>query len=290
MTIEHNDGLTAEERAALLEDDGGSEAQSTQDADEGAGGDDGQSSQSAEDPGKTGDAAAEPAANAEPATADAAAAAAAEPAAEAKQESAPILVAPVPENVEAQLAEIATKKTELFQQFDDGDLTAKEYQIQLDALGKQERQIELQQERAELAAQMEQQRLENEWKATYTAFLNNNSAYRDNPRLYRALDAEVRELAAKPETVNWSGQKFLEEAHKNLKQAFGFQDGKPDQRRVAPNLDLPPNLAKVPAADVEDTNGGRFAVLDRMASTDPLGYEEALNKMSAAERDAYMAS
>jgi hypothetical protein len=49
-------------------------------------------------------------------------------------------------------------------------------------------------------------------------------------------------------------------------------------------------LAKVPAADVEDTNGGRFAVLDRMASTDPLGYEEALNKMSAAERDAYMAS
>ena len=46
----------------------------------------------------------------------------------------------------------------------------------------------------------------------------------------------------------------------------------------------------MPAADVEDTSGNRFAVLDRMSNTDPLGFEEALSKMSQADRDAYLAS
>ena len=46
----------------------------------------------------------------------------------------------------------------------------------------------------------------------------------------------------------------------------------------------------MPSAEIESTTGGKYAVLDRLASTDPLGYEAALERMSEAERNAYLAS
>ena len=207
---------------------------------------------------------------------------------ETPQQAQPILVANSPADADARLQEISTKKDELLTQFDDGDITAREYQKQLDDLSRQERKIEFEQHEAQLAQKMEQQRLQNDWTATCNAFIERNAIYKDNPRLYKALDEEVRELAGKPETANWTGQRFLDEAHKNLKAAFGFKDA----AAPAPTAsrELPPNLAKVPAAEVEDTNGGRFAVLDRMATSDPMGYEETLSKMSQSERDAYLAS
>lgn len=283
MSREIDDGLTDEERAALTEDVGTEDATNT-DAEDGAGGDDGESGQSAEDTPEAGSAAETPAAAA---TTDAVAAAPVE----ASAQPAPLLVAQVPADVDAKLAEISEQKNALLDQFDSGDITAKEYQQQLDALAKSERQIERQQDRAELAASMEEQRLKNEWDRTCNEFLAGNAVYKDNPRLYKALDAEVRELANKPDTANWSGPKILAEAHKNLKEAFGFQDGtKPPPKEIKPARELPPNLAKVPAADVESTSGNRYAVLDRLANSDPIAYEETLNKMSASERDAYLQS
>lgn len=291
MANDIDDGLTDEERAALAEDGGESEG-STPPADDD-------------------NADAEAAAAAAKQAADAAAAKAAEEAAAAdagkkdvptetpaieaeatKQQ--PILVAPALEDADARLAEIATKKDALLTQFDDGDITAREYQKQLDALAKEERQIEFQQHEANLASKLEQQRLQNEWTSTCNSFVESHPIYKNNDRLYRTLDAEVRELAAKPETASWSGQRFLDEAHKNLKTAFGFSEptdqGKADKAKYDPAASLPPNLARVPAADIESTSGGKYAVLDRLASTDPLGYEAALEKMSEAERNAYLAS
>lgn len=283
---ELDDGLTDEERAALS-DDG-----DIVNADPGTGEADGQDTERAAEAAAT---AAEPDADAGAAagaTDPAADPADEEPAPEAKQQPAPILVAPPAEDAEAKLNEIASKKDAILEQFDNGDITAREYQKELDALAKQERQIERMQDRAELAASMEQQRLQNDWISTCNAFVDSNPIYKDNPRLYKALDAEVRELASKPESANWSGQKFLDEAHKNLAQAFNLPASKATTPKTPQTTrkDLPPNLAKVPAANLEDTSGGRFAVLDRMANTDPLGYEEALARMPAAERDAYLAS
>lgn len=286
-----DDGLTDEERAAL-QDDGdlatADDASTKVDTEQAA-------EQAATEDDKAAEAAAADAADAAKVAADAAAAEANDKTVTETQtqQPAPILVAQPMEDAAAKLAEIDTKKDALLTQFDDGDITAKEYQKQLDALAKEERAIERAQDRAELAAQMEQQRLQNDWTQTCNSFVDSHPVYKDNPRLYKALDAEVRELATKPDTANWSGQKFLDEAHKALKTAFGFQEAdapaasKEQQRQ---QRELPPNLAKVPAANVEDTNGGRFAVLDRLANTDPMGYEETLSKMSQSERDAYLAS
>lgn len=282
---ELDDGLTDEERAALS-DDG-----DIVNADPGTGeADDKDTERAAEAAATAAEPGADAGAAAEAAATDPAATTTEEPAPETKQQPAPILVAPPPEDAAAKLTEIGEKKDSLLDQFDNGDITAKEYQKQLDALAKEERAIERAQDRAELAASMEQQRLQNDWISTCNAFVDSNPIYKDNPRLYKALDAEVRELASKPETANWSGQRFLDEAHKNLSEAFNLPASKTTAPKAPARKDLPPNLAKVPAANVEDTSGGRFAVLDRMANTDPIGYEDALARMPAAERDAYLAS
>lgn len=265
--IDIDDGLTDEERAALSEDDG--------------------------TPAEPQDAPDEvPAVITEDVNTPPADQGPAEEPVEASPQPAPILVAPALEDAAAKLAAIETQKESLLTQFDDGDITAREYQKQLDTLAKEERAIERAQDRAELASQIEQQRLQNEWTQTCNTFVETHAVYKDNPRLYKALDAEVRDLATRPDTANWSGQKFLEEAHKALKSAFGFAEPEAKAAKLAynPAANLPPNLSKVPAAEVESTSGGRFAVLDRLASSDPIAYEESLAKMSQSERDAYLAS
>lgn len=288
MTVKDNDiddGLTDEERLALSdgEDESNEGAEEPTAGDEGTDPDD-EAAAEAFDAKAADDAAIA-------ATAAKADAAEAEDEPEAQQKQTPILVAPPPEDAAAKLTQIAEQKEALLTQFDDGDITMREYQKAMEEISKTERAIERAQDRADLAAQMERQRLQNDWDSTCNAFVEANAIYKDNPRLYKALDAEVRELAADPKTADWTGQRFLDEAHKNLKQAFGLPDAQQSDRPVKrAHRELPPNLAKVPAADVQDTNGGRFAVLDRMATTDPVGYEEALAKMPAAERDAYMAA
>jgi len=286
-----DDGLTDEERAALEDDEGGS-SEATDDLETQAGDD----AKDADEQREEEAAAAADADDAKQAAEAAATEAKSDEAEQAakppSQQQAPILVAQAPEDAEAKLTEISTKKDELIERFDNGDITAREYQKELDALNKQERTIEADMREAQLAQKMETQRLQNEWNATCNAFIEANPVYKDNQRLYRALDAEVRELATKPETANWSGQKFLEEAHKALAKDFNLPaSGKATpQTPTAPRRDLPPNLAKVPSAEVQDTSGGKYAVLDRMATSDPLSYEEALARMSEAERNAYLAS
>lgn len=283
---EIDDGLTEEERAALVDEEGDTEVVADPKAND--------AEAAAEAAAGAEDKAAEDAAAAATAAAAAAEPAGAEPAdepVEATQQSAPILVAPPPEDAAAKLAEIETQKDALLNQFDDGDITMREYQQKIADLDKSVRAIERAQDRAELAAQMDQQRLQNEWNKTCETFVDSHPVYKDMPWAYKELDAKVRDLASQPDTAQWSGQKFLDEAHKALAAKYKFPeaaaaDKTGDKQRQ--QRELPPNLAKVPAANVEDTNGGRFAVLDRMANSDPVGYEETLAKMSETERNAYL--
>lgn len=284
---EIDDGLTEEERAALADDDGGDTTASTTDGDAEA---EAAAAQGADNE-QTQEAAT---AAAEQSKADdTATTAEGEP--EAQSQQAPILVASPVEEANARLVDIQSEKNILLDKFDNGDITAREYQTQVDALAKEERKLEFQIHEAELAGKLENQRLQNEWVSTCDKFMDDNPIYKENARLWKALDTEVRELANDPKTANWSGQKFLDEAHKNLTAAFNLPQAKSagkdtSKKQADAKRELPPNLSKVPSAEIEDTSGGRFAVLDRLANTDPIAYEEALNKMPQAERDAYLAS
>ncbi len=287
-----DDGLTDEERAALAEEDGTDDpVDELKDDDEAE-----ESKESDNDEGKEGnDGNADGAGNPEPDATAKDAGAAESDESPASIPSQPLLVADAPEDADTKLKDITTKKEELITQFDDGDITAKEYQQQLDALTKQEREIELALHKAEIAAEMKKQAQYNEWIGTVNAFLDTNKVYRDNPRLYRALDQEVKDVAATAEAASWTGSQILKKAHENLAEAFGFgketaPEPKANGKTSIPKPDLPPNLSKVPAADNNDMSGGKYAALDRLAQSNPIAYEEALAKMPDSERESYLAS
>lgn len=291
MATEIDDGLTDEERAALEDDDTVEEGE----GDESTDGDEGEGEGA-----DTGDAdAGDDAGDADAAAADDAGAEAAEsnteqPAGQ-QTESAPILVAQAPADADEKLSAIATAKEELLTKFDDGDITAREYQLELDKLSKQEREIEWGLEKAKLAGEIEQQRQANEWKATVDGFIAENSRYnpQTSPRMYQMLDMEVRAVATSDEFKNRSdaaaGRAILQRAHENLAKELGFEIAKPagKQKQAAPKPNLPPSLHSAPAADVNDTKGGKFAVLDRLSGVE---LEAALAKMSESEVNAYMNS
>lgn len=302
--------LTEDERAALLidDDDGAPAAEHTDTPDDDEQDDDETTNQTdagAAGKEQPGDAAGAPAAAGDDGAAaagrddgDAAEAAASDEQGGTQVQTAPVLVAQVPADLDAKLADIATKKEALITAFDDGDITAKEYQVQLDAIGKEERKIERDVDKAQLAAEMDQQRQQNDWVATVNNFIANTD-YSSNPRLNRALDMEVRDVAVSEEGKTMNGLQILQRAHANLvdaglvKAASGAAPAAAPAKTVAPKVakpNLPPNLAHVPAAATEDTSDGRFSNLDRMASSDPLAYEAQLAKLSESDRAAYLAA
>jgi hypothetical protein len=285
---EIDDGLTEAERAALAEEDDvdldlelDPEAQDPEGTDDENGSED-----------KQGDDAGESGKGDEPNPADGEDAG--KTGAEEEQQPAPIHPATPQEDFQAKLDVIQAQKQGLIDQFDNGDITAKEYQNSLDALAREERAIERAQDRAEYEIENKKKEDLNAWASMCASFLEENDIYKTNPRLYKAFDAEVRDLANDPKTAGWSGQKFLQEAHKNIKEAFNIPDKEGADSKTTktprPRPELPPNLAKVPAADFQDVKGGRFAGLDRLATSDPIAYEEALDKMTPADRDAYLAA
>lgn len=207
---------------------------------------------------------------------------------------APVLVAEAPADADAKLGDIAKQKDELVTKFDDGDITSKEYQSQLDALNKQERDIERQVDKAQIAAEMQEQQRKNEWIAEANRFAEENG-YSTSPRLYKMLDMEVRDVATSEEGKTMTGTQILAKAHANLV-ADGIAKAKPAPAATAPTATaapvpkpaLPPNLAKIPAAAATEAGEGRFVALDRLQTSNPLAYEEAIAKLSPAELDAYM--
>jgi hypothetical protein len=204
----------------------------------------------------------------------------------------PLLAADAPEDAAEQLEAIAKQKEELVQKFDDGELTAKEYQLELDKLAKQEREIEQAQFKAKLAQEMAEQQQRNAWLATVNQFLSEHAEYRQYPLRYKALDLAVRELAAQEENQGLSGREILEKAHEQIVEQFGLAraEEKPEGKKRRKPIEAPPTLANVPAASATETEDGRWAKLDRLMETDPERYERELAKLSDADRDAYLAA
>lgn len=211
---------------------------------------------------------------------------------------APILTADGPDDADERLAEIASEKEKLIERFDDGELTAKEYQIELDKLAKQEREIEQAVFKANIAREMAEQQARNEWMATVNRFLDAHPAYRSSKLMYQTLDAAVRELAAQPENEKLTGDEILSRAHSRIMEEFGLKEenpakggGKPaGTKREKQRIDVPPTLAKVPASDMTEMEHGRWAKLDRLMETDPERYEAELAKLTDADREAYLMS
>lgn len=207
---------------------------------------------------------------------------------------APLLVAEAPADADAKLAAIGEKKNTLIAQFEDGDITAKEYQTELDKLAKEERTIERAVDKAQIAAEMTQQQETNAWLAQAQDFVTNkHPEYSKSQVRHMALDNFVKEIGRNPANASMTGAQILAEAHKRVVEDLGEAPAKKAAADAGKPLkgsqaEPPKTLAKVPAAQGNDVDDGRWALLDRLASTDPEALEEKLMKLSEADRDAYL--
>lgn len=290
--------LTEAERAALTDPDAGgdgsdgNENDNEQESGDAEGNADGAGAGN-DDAGADGaEGAAAPVADAGAADADAGEQGAAPSAA---AQPAPILVVEAPADAEEQLAEVASKKADLDTQFDDGDITTAEYRKQMDALNKQEREIEFAQREAALAAKMEQQRQQNEWNSQCQSFLDKHKEYLGdaNAERFGKLNEMVIALANMPSNRGITGPELLAKAHKIVSLEYGdaapvpAAEPKPKAAAKSVEKNVPPSLHAVPAAEPSDASGGKWAALDRL---NPDQLEDALMKLSSSDRAAYLAA
>lgn len=217
------------------------------------------------------------------------------------RQPAPLYVADAPEGAQERLTAIATEKDALVQQFDEGDITAREYQSKVDALNKEERGLERKLDQYEIAQRMAEQQQVNEREATIDGFMTEVGINRDatDPR-FVALNQSVMNVAADPAMANASVREIMEKAYDVLAElgmlkARGAAPAAQQQRQPEPPkkpvkkpLNAPPTLASIPAADATDTSdGNRFAHLARIKDPDAL--ERAFNALSPADQEAYLA-
>lgn len=213
-----------------------------------------------------------------------------EPEVEPEKVAKPTPQAPVtqlPSDYDEQVKAIADKKTEVFDKFENGDLSAAEYHKQLDALSKDERKLERIKERAEYD---EQQAAHNWVNVTVSSFLNQHPQYQGNQGLLNALDMEVRALQS--QSGNMFDPSHLANAHERVKDQFApmFVSA---TKAPAKEPRTAPSLANTPASDIDEPSAGEFDYLDRLAASDPIRYEDELLKLqssSPSKYDQYMAS
>lgn len=206
----------------------------------------------------------------------------------------PLLVAQAPDGATERLTAIVDEKKALSVQFDDGDLTASELNAALDVLNKEERTLERQIDRAEIARDLENQRITNERTLEINTFLREANIPNDPSNLrFKTLNQAVIEVANDPANAALGATAIMQKAH-DLCVTEGVlppkKAGTPAPKAAAPApkaLAAPPTLATLPAADVSLTEENRFAHLNRMGAD---AREAAFAKMSEADQNAYLSA
>lgn len=210
------------------------------------------------------------------------------------------------EELKAKYDDIQNRVKALADKFEEGELTTNEYNTQLQALFDERGELKWLERKDELNRESVEQQIERQWQADVKAFAERHPEIYASEEDFKALDILVRSITkAKAEQGLRYGEADLERAYRiwadergiappkpanedpkqEQEQAAQQQQQQPKQQQKA--LDIPPTLAKVPAAAPEDTDDGKFAALDRMADSDPQKYQETIARMSAEEYDAY---
>ncbi|NTA36721.1 hypothetical protein [Agrobacterium salinitolerans] len=195
----------------------------------------------------------------------------------------------VPEQIDA----LEKQKDELTDKFDDGEFTGKEYRGELRKIDAQIEDLKEQRMAANIG---KANALAHYKDVTVPEFFKEHAEYAPGSVLYSMLDVEVRRLQATAQ--NPLNPAILERAHQNLTEqvtkAYGVkpsaQNKQPGTKPAAAAREVVPTLGTVPAADAnDDSDGGEFAYLDRLANSDVEKYEQELAKLSDEKRDRYLA-
>lgn len=198
------------------------------------------------------------------------------------------------QDLSAQKTELKQQLAELAKKFDAGDLMAEEYNTQREVLEEQREALLKQEIKTETQRDLGLQA----WRDDVAKFSKDKPQYQPGGILREALDKKVKELQVN--AVNPLSPKILAKAHEEIQKALGLPIGKaetpapkkeeksgtPAPRRPAP----PPTLAHIPATDITDADdGAEFSHLDQLLERDSVGFEEALKRLTPADRDRYLA-
>lgn len=294
--------LTEEEREGILSnDEDGEEEEQEEQIDEAAAQAKAQedaAAQTAADKQKADDAAA---AQAE---ADAAAKAKADPEPEPEPENPIVAPRPrgvlndtLPEDYSQRVEANNTAMDELAQKYEDGDISFAEYNKGMRKLNEEAMDLREVKMRAEISEQSSTNSVQQHWDGLMASFLTAHPEATSTQVRHAAFDHILREITAPVMAAGgMPGQAEIDKAYARLAEEFGLQAKKQDADKGAEppaakkENKVPPTLGAVPAAAHTDVDDGKWAALDRLVDTDPMKYEETLQKMSEAERDEYMRS
>lgn len=188
--------------------------------------------------------------------------------------------------------EMQAKLDALDDQFEEGEITIKDYNRQRDEI-----RTEITNHQLAIAEDRRQAQV---WAAEQNAFLSVHPEYTENSlkgkALYGAIDGAVREIANRPESAHLTGMQILLKAHAEVQKAFGFapqaearqsheqakaQEQKP--KRPAPKVPDIKTLADVPVSAKNETEDP-FSALDKLSGE---ALEDAISRMSDAQAKAY---
>lgn len=203
---------------------------------------------------------------------------------------------------DAPIKELDAQKDQLFDDYENGDLSSEEYKAKVKEIDQQANT--LRDQRAASVAQ--EQAVDNQWNAAVSNHLDAYPDLKANDAFLNAYDAEVRHVTASPAYADKSFAQQLAIAHKRVwneaddlglegfpapKGASANPQPKPAAKDTSTKSgigDIPNSLAKVPAADMNGDDDGEFAALNRLVETgSPEEVEAALAKLSPEERDRF---
>lgn len=211
----------------------------------------------------------------------------------------PPLIQPV-EDVEGkrgQLKELDEREDALVAKYEDGEITREEYRAGVRAIAADRDRIKGDLMRAELADEISKQERVRNWTSNVRVFLDQHPELEANKTRLASFDVALREFSASEAAKDMGDAQILAAAYKQWRKDMGFADeparqpaAKPAEKAAVPKRpDLPPSIRQMPAAgDGGVIDDGEFAGLDRLMDTDPLRYQEILNKMPADKLEAYM--
>ncbi len=214
--------------------------------------------------------------------------------------------APGVENLEQVLNELDAAfdatTDELAKKYEAGELTFQEYRKQERAFTRdyntRRNQLEQAQLAADIASQHSKQSADALWQYEQKVFFTDNKEFKSDPILLGALNAKLQEMYKDPANDGREGLELLREAGAAIRERFNMTPAKETKvaevtaiaeakaKREAKPKEVPKTLASLPAADTND-DSGEFAYMDKLVGLD---YEKAISKMSAEQRERFMAA
>ena len=215
------------------------------------------------------------------------------------------LIVPLPEDFDAKVKANADAIAELRAKNRAGEISAEEYDEQLDKLNDEKADLRAMRSDHDASVRAEQHRAQQEWQRTirtqFKAAKGEGIDYAADADKRADLDNFVKALGSRPEHADKSMSWFLAEAHRRVLALHGLSGKTPAPApapapaaaktaaaaaRKPPVGAVPQTLAHLPATDNAATEvTDEFDELDKLDGED---YEEALARKPAAWREQYL--